>query len=77
MDDIKGIVAGLSAAQREYLTTKAVWRKPSPTGEWQWMTFPPANTHQCLMKLALVDGNGRLSARGFAARTHMLDTGDK
>ena len=71
MTDVDSIVAGLSEAQKMWLTTKAEFRKPTAWAERRWMTFPPLNTHKVLMRLGLVGGFGTITETGLAVRAKL------
>lgn len=68
---IEAIAAGLSEAQRAYLTTKAVLRPPTSQEDKRWMTFPPAATLRVLVRLGLTDGSGQILEPGLAVRDHL------
>ena len=67
------IAAGLSEAQRRYLTTQAVWAKPRVYSQERWMTFPPPATHRVLMEKNLVDAVGQIRGLGLSVRQYLLD----
>lgn len=69
--DIAKIAEGLTKAQREYLTSRAQWKKPTCWAQERWMTFPPANTHRVLMAQNLVDASGQIREMGLAVRQHL------
>lgn len=71
MTDVDSIVAGLSEAQKMWLTTKAEFRKPTAWAERRWMTFPPHNTHKVLVRLGLVNDIGAITETGLAIRTKL------
>jgi hypothetical protein len=73
--EIERAARGLSEAQREYLTTKAVFRKPRPWAQARWMTFPPAATLRVLSRQGLVDVNGQILPAGLAVRAHLTGEG--
>ncbi len=67
LSEIARIAAGLTKAQRGYLTDKAanVYNEV-------WHCYPPANTHAVLMRLRLVERDGRLTSLGLAVRAYLL-----
>ena len=67
------IVRKLTKAQREYLTTKAEFLRPAHWGSKQWMTFPPKNTHDVLMRHGLVKRSGKITAVGRVIRRRLLE----
>ena len=73
MTDPHAIAKSLSKAQRRYLTTQAHQRDPYGDGRARWMTFPPRNTHDVLMRLGLVDGVGLIRDCGLAVRAVLLE----
>jgi hypothetical protein len=75
-DDIAKIAASLSKAQRAYLTVKAEWRDPTGSYGMRWMTFPPRNTHDVLMRSGLVDGCGLIRENGLAVRAYLQENTD-
>ncbi|MXO67746.1 hypothetical protein GRI72_02725 [Altererythrobacter marinus] len=70
---IAEIAAGLTKAQRRWLTTEAGQRDPYGTGSERLMTFPPPNTHRVLRKHGLVDKVGLISDLGLSVRSHLLN----
>ena len=70
-DHIDGIIAGMSEAQKRYMTVKAEFRKPVSWAAKRWMTFPPANVHRVLMRLGLVDRSGQILPLGLAVRARL------
>ena len=74
--EIARIAAGLSKAQRAYLTEKAEWRDPTGYYGEKWMTFPPRSTHDVLMRLGLVDRSGGVLELGLAVRDYLKERGD-
>jgi hypothetical protein len=72
VDDVATVAAGLTKAQRAYLTDKAVWRWPAPGHAWRWMAFPPRSTHRVLCQLGLMDLVGQISPPGLSVRDHIL-----
>ena len=74
MTDVAEIAAGLTKAQRAYLTTNAMQRDPYGEGRARWMTFPPSNTHGVLQRLGLVDGVGLIRKTGLTVREYLLQS---
>ena len=70
---VEELAAGLTKAQRAYLTVKAEWKKPRVWAQERWMTFPPAGTHRVLMTLGLVDGAGQIRDTGLAVRSYLME----
>ena len=70
-DDLAALAAGLSEAQRAYLTTRAEWRQPTPFHPERWMAFPPYNVLRCMMRDGLIDRSGQINERGLALRAHL------
>lgn len=68
MSEAEKVAAGLTKAQRAYMTHKAEWRDPTGYYGMRWMTFPPRNTHDVLIRLGLVDRCGLISEAGLEVR---------
>jgi hypothetical protein len=66
------IVRKLTKAQRNYLTTKAEFCRLHHWSPKQWMTFPPKNTHDALIRLGLVNRSGKITAVGRIIRRNLL-----
>lgn len=62
------IAAGLSEAQKRYLTDRAEWLKPTVWAEKRWMTFPPTNVLRVLRRHGLADSNGSILDLGLEVR---------
>lgn len=67
------IAGKLTKAQRAYLTDRAEWRDPTGYYGKRWMTFPPRNTHDVLMRLGLVDGCGLIRETGLEVRRILME----
>lgn len=73
MTDPAQIAKSLTRAQREYLTSKAQWRRPICWAQERWMAFPPPNTHTVLCRLGLTDRSGQILDTGLAVRAHIME----
>lgn len=71
MTDAAQIARSLTKAQRDCMTVKAEWRKPTTWAQHRWMTFPPPNTHRALINIGLVTSNGCLTDFGLAVRNEL------
>jgi hypothetical protein len=69
--DVDSIIAGLSEAQKRYMTAKAELCKPDHWQDMCWMTFPPTNVHRVLIRFGLTEENGRLTPLGLAVRVRL------
>jgi hypothetical protein len=70
--DIAKIAAGLTKAQRGYLTKGVVYSAYEPD---RLATYPPPNTHAVLMRLDLVKRCGAVTPLGLAVRNHIQQAG--
>ncbi len=68
-EQIARVAAGLSKAQKAYLTTKAEWLRE------RWMTYPPNATHQVLREMGLVGPGGTILETGLRVRAHIMGEG--
>lgn len=72
-EEVARIAAGLSEAQRRWMTTGVERCEPVlkdvPD---DYRTMPPSNTHAVLFHLGLVDRSGFVSATGLAVRDHLM-----
>lgn len=73
MTDIDKIIAGMSEAQKAYMSSKSVWHRPAVWAQERWMTFPPSNVHNVLMRLGLVDRSGQILDIGQAVRQRLME----
>ena len=70
--EIEAIAAGLTGAQKLWLTTKAVmWRTCYSDPHKKLMTFPPRNTLEVLHRLGLVLWIGLITDLGLAVRAYL------
>lgn len=72
MSGAQEIAGKLTKAQRAYLTDRAEWRDPTGHYGKRWMTFPPRNTRDVLMRLGLVDG-WSLTPLGLEVRRILME----